>query len=154
MTAWAVALAAAALLAVILFGPRVLISRAQNGLARNLMDSKGAALRLLTRAEMVAGAYRRIPGVLAFEADVLAFTGVHGDSCVLPMASVQKIATGRRLAAGRMLFRREVVRLTRTDGEEVEFVVSPASAHAWRSHLGLWAGRERQAAAETVTPGR
>jgi hypothetical protein len=70
------------------------------------------------------------------------------------MARVQKIATGQRLASGRMLFRQEVLRLTRSGGEEIEFVLSPPSAHAWRSHLGLWAGRERQAEAEQVTPGR
>ena len=38
-----------------------------------------------------------------------------------------------------------LLRLTRSEGVGVEFVLSRAGAFAWRSHLGLWAVRERQA---------
>lgn len=153
---WAIAAGALALAAVIAVLPRRLIGRAQDRLAADWIEREGKTIfKLLTRAERVAGRYRRIPGVLAFQDDQLEFTGLHGESEMLPMARVQKIATGKRLASGRLLFRQEVLRLTRSNGEEIEFVLSPASSHAWRSHLGLWAGRERQAvAAETVTPGR
>ena len=58
------------------------------------------------------------------------------------------------MASGRRLLRLEVLRLTRTDGTELEFVLAPDSASAWRSHLGLWAVRERTAAMDTVAPGR
>ena len=153
---WAAALGAAVLVAAVLVVPRLLISRAQDRLAAERMAQEGQALKLLTRAELVAGRYRRMPGVLAFRDAHLEFTGVHGDSLILPMERVQKIATGKRLASGRLLFRQEALRLTRTGGEEVELVLSRASAHAWRSHLGLWAGREREAATKVdqVTPGR
>ena len=152
---WAIAAGALALAAVIAILPRRLIARAQDRLAGDRIAREGnTAFKLLTRAERVAGRYRRMPGVLAFQDDQLEFINLHGDSEMLPMARVQKIATGKRLASGRLLFRQEALRLTRSNGEEIEFVLSPASAHAWRSHLGLWAGRERQAAAETVTPGR
>jgi hypothetical protein len=152
---WAIAAGALALAAVIAILPRRLIARAQDRLAGDRIARDGnTAFKLLTRAERVAGRYRRMPGVLAFQDDQLEFIGLHGNSEMLPMARVQKIATVKRLASGRLLFRQEALRLTRSNGEEIEFVLSPASAHAWRSHLGLWAGRERQAAAETVTPGR
>jgi hypothetical protein len=153
---WALAAAAVATLAALLIVPRLLISRAQDRLASEVVDFGGPALKLLTRAEMVAGRYRRLPGVLAFREEQLEFTGLHEDRCLIPMARVEKIATGRRLASGRILFRQEALRLTRASGGEVEFVLSPASAHAWRSHLGLWAGREREsgAKAEQVSPGR
>jgi hypothetical protein len=152
---WVIAAGVLALAAGFVLVPRRLIARAQDRLAAERIEREGqAAFRLLTRAERVAGRYRRMPGVLAFREDRLEFTGLHGESDLLAMARVQKIATGRRLASGRMLFRQEVLRLTRSGGEEIEFVLSPESAHAWRSHLGLWAGRERQAEAEQVTPGR
>ena len=47
----------------------------------------------------------------------------------------------------------EVLRVTPSEGGDVEFVVSPASAFAWRSHLGLWAVAERQSDADRVVPG-
>lgn len=152
---WAIAGGVLTLAALIAILPRRLIARAQDRLAADRIEREGkTAFKLLTRAELVAGRYRRIPGVLAFQEDQLEFTGLHDESERLPMARVQKIATGKRLASGRLLFRQEVLRLTRSNGKEIEFVLSPDSAHAWRSHLGLWAGRERQAAAEQVTPGR
>jgi hypothetical protein len=52
------------------------------------------------------------------------------------------------------LVKLEILRLTDTDGEEIEFVVARNSAEAWRRLLGEWAGRERPAAADVVTPGR
>jgi hypothetical protein len=153
---WGIALGAVVLAAAVLVVPRLLIARAQDRLAAKTVAREGGALKLLTRAELVAGRYRRMPGVLAFREAHLEFQGVHGDSLVLPMERVQKIATGKRLASGRLLFRQEALRLTRTGGDEVELVVSHASAHAWRSHLGLWAGRERETAAtaDRVSPGR
>jgi hypothetical protein len=152
---WAIAGGVLTIAVLIAIVPRRLIARAQDRLAAERIAREGqAAFQLLTRAERVAGRYRRIPGILALREERLEFSGLHEESEMLPMARVQKIATGQRLASGRMLFRQEVLRLTRTSGDEVEFVLSPDSAHAWRSHLGLWAGRERQAAAERVTPGR
>ena len=52
----------------------------------------------------------------------------------------------------------EVLRLTDTDGEELEFVVARNSADAWRRVLGEWSVRERQVSAadvaDVVTKGR
>ena len=44
--------------------------------------------------------------------------------------------------------------LTVSGGEQTEFVLTRDSATAWRSHLGLWAVKERQADADRVVPGR
>jgi len=151
-----VVLAAAALVAVALFiaVPRLLLRRAQDRLAARLLAESGAAFKLLTRAERVAGKYRRAPGVLGLTEEAVSFQGLFGETEVLPTFRIQKIATGHRLASGRRLLRQEVLRLTRSSGEELEFVLAPASAGAWRSHLGLWAVAERKAAMDQVTPGR
>ena len=134
--------------------PRIMVRRAQDRLAARLLEEAAGSFRLLTRAEMVAGTYRRLPGVLALTEGAVAFRGLFGENEIVATPRIQKIATGRRMAGGRRLLRLEVLRLTRTDGSEVEFVLAPDSASAWRSHLGLWAVRERAAAMDTVTPGR
>lgn len=146
--------AAAGTAALLIALPRVLLRRAQDRLAARLLAEPGAAFKLLTRAECVAGARRRIPGVVGLTEDAVTFHGLFGESEILPTSRIQKIATGQRLASGRKLLRQEVLRLTRSSGEELEFVLAPASAGAWRSHLGLWAIAERKAAMDEVTPGR
>jgi hypothetical protein len=148
--------ASAVVLAAVLVGvvPRVLLARAQDRLARRLLAAEAGRFQLLTRAEMSAGKHRRIPGVLGLAQETLIFESLFGETTVLPTSRIQKIVTGRRLASGRKLLRLEILRLTRSSGDELEFVLSPASAGAWRSHMGLWAVQERKAATDTVTPGR
>lgn len=114
----------------------------------------GEEIRLLTRADLVAGRYRRLPGILGLTRDAISFEGLFGESVPIPTGRISKIETGTRLASGRLLFRLEVLRLTRSSGETIEFVVTPPAASAWRSHLGLWAMAERQADADRVSPGR
>jgi len=148
---------AAALLTGLFLVPRLLISRAQDRLAREKMAREGHSLRLLTRAELVIGRYKRIPGLLSWRDDVLAFQGISGHTVNIPPSRIQKIVTADRIAAGRLLFKLEVLRLMDTDGQELEFVVARDSADAWRRLLGEWSVRERQAAPapqEVVTPGR
>ncbi len=147
----AVAAAIAGLLALV---PRVLIRRSQDRLADARIRREGAAWKLLTRAELVVGRYRRLPGLLGLTEDRVAFEGVFGESAAVATERIRKIVTGRRLANGRLLVRREVLRITGADDRELEFVLTHATAEAWRSHLGLWAARERQADADRVTPGR
>jgi hypothetical protein len=143
---------AVVLLAVV---PRVLLRRAQDRLAERLLADPAAAFRLLTRAERgTAGAYRRVPGVLGLTPDAIVFYGLFGESETLPTSRLQKIITGSRLSSGRRLAMGEVLRLTRASGDEAEFVLERASAHAWRSHLGLWAVEERKASMDVVSPGR
>jgi hypothetical protein len=146
----------AVVLATVFFVPRLLIRRAQHRLARQTMARDGKALRLLTRAELVIGRFERIPGLLAWRDDVLAFQGIGGHSLTIPPSRIQKIVTADRLGSGRLLMKLEVLRLTDTDGEELEFVVARNSADAWRRLLGEWSVRERQeaAAADLVTKGR
>jgi hypothetical protein len=151
--ALATAVAAAAATAALLL-PRVLVRRAQDRLATRLLAEEPGRFQLLTRAEMAAGQYRRIPGVLGLTAESLAFQGLFGESERVATSRIQKIATGRRMASGRRLLRLEVLRLTRTDGTELEFVMASDSASAWRSHLGLWAVAERKTAMDTVSPGK
>ncbi len=154
MLAAGIVLAAIAALVLIVAVPRVLMRRAQDRLARSLLERDAGRFKLLTRADLAAGDYRRLPGVLGLTGDGLEFTGLFGESAVLPASRIQKIATGDRLSSGRRLLRLEVLRLTRSNGEELEFVLTRPSASAWRSHLGLWAVEERKAEADTVTPGR
>ena len=149
---WVVLAAAAALLAV-LSVPRIFLRRAQDRLAKEKLAS-GQDPMLLTRAELVMGRHRRVPGVLALTSVAIRFDGLFGESAVVPTSGIQKIETGQRLASGRLLFRLEVLRLTATGGEQTEFVLTRDSAAAWRSHLGLWAVKERQADADRVVPGR
>jgi hypothetical protein len=150
-----VAIAALAAAIVLMFVvPRVLLRRAQDRLASGLLAESGGSYQLLTRAELVAGKHRRIPGVLGLRENTVSFAGLFGESELLPTERIQKIATGRRLASGRKLLRLEVVRFTRSGGDELEFVLAPTSAGAWRSHLGLWAVAERKSAMDRVTPGR
>jgi hypothetical protein len=149
-------LGAAAILAILFFVPRLLIWRAQDRLARMTMVREGKALKLLTRAELVIGRFERIPGLLAWRDDVLAFQGIGGHSVTIPPSRIQKIVTADRLGSGRLLVKLEILRLTDTSGEELEFVVARNSADAWRRLLGEWSVRERQeaAAADVVTKGR
>jgi hypothetical protein len=149
-----VAFAAVLILALLAVAPRLLLRRSQDRLARTLLAAEGGGLKLLTRADLVAGAYRRIPGVLGLTEEALRFQGLFGETELLPTSRIQKIVTGKRLGSGRRLVRLEVLRLTRTGGSELEFVLAPASASAWRSHLGLWAVKERTASLDTVAPGR
>lgn len=145
---------AAALVAALFLLPRLLLSRAQNRLAKEAMEKDGKALKLLTRAELVTGRFRRIPGLLAWRDDVLTFQGLFGHNVSIPPAQIRKIVTADRLASGRLLFKLEVLRLSGAGGEELEFVVAPDTAAAWRRLLGEWAGRERAASMDVVTPGR
>jgi hypothetical protein len=141
------------LLAFLFGAPRLLLRRFQDRLARRLLEERGD-IQLLTRAEWVVGKYRRVPGVVALAKEAVAFHGVFGEHELLPTSRIQKVVTGSRLASGRKLFRLEVLRLTRPGGDSLELVMTPASAGAWRSHLGLWAVHERKASMETVAPGR
>ncbi len=145
---------AAAIALLLLLVPRTLIGRGQDRLAREGVERKREVFKLLTRADLVAGRYRRVPGILGLSEDGLSFKGLFGETFLLPTSRIQKIATGRRLCSGRLLLRREVLRITRSSGEDVEFVLTPESASAWRSHLGLWAVRERQTDSDGVAPGR
>jgi hypothetical protein len=154
MTVLAAAAGLLALAALSVFLPRWLITRAQDRLASRLLAESGGGFQLLTRAELVAGEHRRIPGVLGLRENAVSFSGLFGESELLPTSRIHKIATGQRLASGRKLLRLEVLRFTRPGDEELEFVLAPASAGAWRSHLGLWAVAERKSAMDRVTPGR
>ncbi len=154
MILWAV-LAALLLVAVALVVvPRRLLTRAQDRLAQSRIDSAAEDWKLLTRADLVVSQYRRLPGILGITSDALVFEGVFGEKELVATSRIQKIVTGRKLASGRTLLRLEVLRITRSGGDELEFALSPASASAWRSHLGLWAAEQRQADADRVTPGR
>ena len=137
--------------------PRLLLTRAQDRLARARLATAGQRFRLLTRADLVSGRYRRLPGILGLTDDRLLFEGIFGESQELATSRIGKIETGRRLANGRTLLRLEVLRITANAsaaGPPLEFVLTPAAAGAWRSHLGLWAMKERQADADRVSPGR
>jgi hypothetical protein len=152
-----IAIAGAALVAalIVVFAiPRMLLRRVQDRLASRLLAESGGSFQLLTRAEHVVGLHRRMPGVLGLRENAIVFSGLFGESEILPTARIQKIATGRKLASGRRLLRLEVVRFSRQEGDELEFVMAPPSAGAWRSHLGLWAVAERKSALDTVKPGR
>ena len=153
MTLAAIGLGAVALLVALAGVPRLLVRRRQDRMARERTEKERAACRLLTRADLVSGPYRRVPGVLGLCEDMLSFDGLFGESVRIATSRIGKIATGSRLASGRQLFRLEVLRITRTGGEEVEFVLSQASAGAWRSHLGLWAMAERMREASAATGG-
>ncbi len=134
--------------------PRRLLSRAQDRLARERLDAAPNRFRLLTRAELVTGRYRRLPGILGLTDDRLVFEGLFGESHELATSRIVKVETGRRLSNGRLFARLEVLRVTPSSGTPVEFVLTRPAAGAWRSHLGLWAMKERQADADRVMPGK
>lgn len=144
---------ALAVLAVAVLLPRRLVARAQDRLARRRLD-ENPSFRLLTRAERVVGRWRREPGILGLTDDRLVYESIFGDASELATSRIGKIETGRRLASGRELLRLEVLRITPSAGEPLEFVVTRPACGAWRSHLGLWAMKERQADADRVAPGR
>ena len=150
MTGLVWVLLGALLLAALFTVPRLLITRAQDRLAQKAMAGSGSAMKLLTRAELVIGRYERIPGLLAWRDDVLSFQGIDGHSVAVPPARIQKIVTADRMGSGRLLMKLEVLRLTDTSGEELEFVVARNSADAWRKLLGDWAVRERALAANAA----
>ena len=151
----ALALGALVLLVILVVAlPRRVLAASQDRLARGRLAAGGREFRLLTRAERVTGRYRRLPGILGLTGDRLVFEGLFGESEELATSRIQKIETGRRLASGRVLLRLEVLRITPSSGDPLEFVLTAAAAGAWRSHLGLWAMKERQADADRVAPGR
>lgn len=134
--------------------PRLLLRRAQDRLARRVLAERALPFQLLTRAELFVGPHRRLPGVLGLSEGALVFEGLFRESIALATGRIQKIVTGDRLANGRRLLRLETLRIARSDGDDLEFILAPASAAAWRSHLGLWAVNERKAAMDVVAPGR
>ena len=151
----ALALGALVLLVILVVAvPRRMLAASQDRLARERLAAGEGAFRLLTRADRVSGRYRRLPGILGLTVDRLVYEGLFGESEELATSRIQKIETGRRLASGRVLVRLEVLRITPSSGDPLEFVLTPAAAGAWRSHLGLWAMKERQADADRVAPGR
>ena len=152
--AW-IGVGAAVLLAAVLLFPRLLILRAQDRLAKKTMTREGKGLKLLTRADLVVGRYQRIPGLLSWRDDILAFQGIEGHSISLPPTQIQKIVTADRMAKGRLLVKLEVLRLTDNAGGELEFVLAKDTADAWRRLLGEWAGRQKAglAAPDVVTRG-
>jgi hypothetical protein len=144
-----------ALCLAVLVVPRLAFQRAQDRLARaKLSGSDRAAWKILTRADIVVGRYRRLPGLLGFNDQGLVFESLFGDSTAIATSRIVKIVTGRRLASGRTLLRREALRVTHSAGQETEFILTLPSANAWRSHLGLWAMAQRKPDADRVTPGR
>jgi len=145
-------LAVAFLLVLVL--PRLMLRRAQDRLASRLLADASRPFDLLTRAELCVGPRRRLPGVLGLGGGAIVFESVFGDIHTLATQRLNKIVTGDRLASGRRLLRLEILRLTSADGTDLEFVLPPASAAAWRSHLGLWAVQERKAAIDVVSPGK
>jgi hypothetical protein len=147
-------LVVAALAAAAVLGPKIAMRRAQDRLARTRLASGTDSIDLLTRADLVVGRYRRVPGVLGLSTDTVFFEGLFAESVVVATSRIAKIVTGRRMASGRTLFFLEIIRITQTSGEESEFVVTHAAAEAWRSHLGLWAAKERQTHAERVMPAK
>ncbi len=149
--AW-IGVGAVALVAILFAFPRLLVVRAQDRLAKETMFRDGKSLKLLTRADLVVGRYRRIPGLLLWRDDVLAFQGIEGHSLSLPPSQIQKIVTADRLAKGRLLLKLEVLRLTDQAGGELEFVLAKDTANAWRSLLGEWAGRQGAEAAARDSP--
>jgi hypothetical protein len=150
--ALAILLAGAVLLVLVL--PRVLLRRAQDRLASRLLADASRPFDLLTRAELCVGPHRRLPGVLGLGGGAVVFESVFGETTTLSTQRLQKIVTGDRLSSGRRLLRLEVLRLSRSDGSDLEFVLTPASAAAWRSHLGLWAVNERKSSTDVVRPGK
>jgi hypothetical protein len=151
----ALALIIVALGLAVFFLPRLALTRAQDRLARDrLARADGDAWKLLTRADLVVGRYRRLPGLLGWNGQALVFESLFGDAMSIQTSRIVKIVTGRRLASGRVLLGREAVRVTQSSGEETEFVLTREAGVAWRSHLGLWAMAERQADADRVAPGR
>ena len=86
--------------------PRLLLKRAQDRLAARLLGGPdGGGWKLLTRAELVVGQRRRLPGVLGLTSDFLVFEGLFGEREVVALARIGKIVTGRRLSGGRLLVR-------------------------------------------------
>jgi hypothetical protein len=149
---WGLIAVTAALVGLVLV-PRALLKSAQDRLAQAAILREGENFKLLTRADLVTGRYRRIPGVLGLTPQALQFMGLFGETVTVETPRIHRIETGRRLASGRKLLRLEALRITRSDGTKVEVVLSPLSALAWRSHLGAWAVEERRANLDRVTPG-
>jgi hypothetical protein len=139
----------------VFFLPRLALTRAQGRMAtEKLASAPPNTWKLLTRADLVVGRYRRLPGLLALDNEALTFQSLFGDATTIATSRIVKIITGRRLANGRTLVRHGVLRVVRSAGEETEFVLTLAALSAWRSHLGRWAAQEKQADAERVVPGR
>jgi hypothetical protein len=88
--------------------PRLLLRRAQDRLAARLLAEGGGGYRLLTRADLVTGARRRLPGVLGLTADSVVFEGLFGEREIVALSRIARIITGRRLSTGRQLVRQEV----------------------------------------------
>jgi hypothetical protein len=80
--------------------PRLLLKRAQDRLAARLLAESSGGFRLLTRADLVTGPRRRLPGVLGLTADSVVFEGLFGERETLALSRISKIITGRRLSSG------------------------------------------------------
>jgi hypothetical protein len=155
MLIWLGSLALLLLLVAVITGPRIWLTRAQDRMANEkLASAPPNTWKLLTRADLVVGRYRRLPGLLALDNEALTFQSLFGDSTTIATSRIVKIITGRRLANGRKLVRHGVLRVVRSGGEETEFVLTGPALSAWRSHLGRWAAQERQADADRVVPGK
>src|SRR5262249_39968034 len=125
------------LLVAFLVLPRLFLERAQDRLARETLARDPDAWKLLTRADLVVGHYRRLPGILGLKAGALEFAGLYGETILIATDRIRRVTTGARLASGRLLLRREVLRLSRTGGEDVEFVLTLPAASACPSPLLL-----------------
>jgi hypothetical protein len=118
---------------------------------RRFYKALGPVVRIATPCRIAEGR-ALVPASVGLTPLGLAWHGLAGVSGSVRFEDVQRMETDARLATGRRFFRSEVLRVTRTSGDAVEFVLTRADAWEWRRAIGEWVGRKGTLDADSSAP--
>jgi hypothetical protein len=83
-----------------------------------------------------------IPGTVALTPAGFVWEGLWGRAGSYSFEEIQRLETDERTQTQRRFLRSKVLRVTATNGEVAEFVLSPGHAWEWRQALGEWTAKK------------
>jgi len=106
---------------------------------RGFYRSLGPVVRIATPCRIVSGP-ALLPGAVGLTPQGLFWRGIASVEGSVPFQEIARIETDARLMSGRALLRNEALRITRTSGEVIEFVLAKGPAWEWHRAIGEWVG--------------
>jgi hypothetical protein len=114
---------------------------------RIFLEGLGGVVRIGTPCLLVSGSSGArgralLPGTIALTPAGLVWQALWGRSGSYSFEEIQRLETDERTQARRGFLRSKVLRVTATNGEVREFVLSPGHAWEWRQAFGEWTGKK------------
>jgi hypothetical protein len=102
------------------------------------LEGLGSVVRIGTPCRVVSGR-ALVPGTVALAPSRFCWDAPFGLSGQFTFEEIRRLETDEKLASRRGFFRSKILRITTTNGEISEFVLSRGHAWEWRQALGEWA---------------